>query len=171
MADVESRIKRLEELEARRADIEAIKALKHRYFRYVDCKQWDELAECFTGDARSSYSGGKHSFEGRDAIMAFLKDGLGTNTRISMHQGHHPEIEITGDTTATGVWALQDVVIDRQFNVTIRGAAIYRDEYVKVDGEWKIKFTGYERLYEEMWNRAESQSLTITQSMFAMPEA
>jgi hypothetical protein len=32
----------------------------------------------------------------------------------------------------------------------LNGAAFYHDEYVKVDGEWKIRSTGYERLYEEI---------------------
>jgi hypothetical protein len=30
----------------------------------------------------------------------------------------------------------------------LQGAGFYSDEYVKVDGEWKIKHTGYERTFE-----------------------
>ena len=117
-------------------EIEAIKRLKYKYFRTLDLKKWDEMAECFTEDAKTSYSAGKYSFEGRDTIMGFLKQGLGTD-RISMHQGHHPEIELTSDTTATGRWALQDYVIDLKRNTSLFGAAFYEDEYVKVNGEWK----------------------------------
>jgi len=158
LVELEARMKRIE-------DIEAIKRLKYKYFRCLDSKLWDELAECFTEDATTSYSSGKYSFQGKDAIMQFLRKGLGP-TMISMHHGHHPEIEITSDTTAKGVWALQDYVIVTQANISLRGAAFYHDEYVKVNGEWKIKHTGYERIFEEIWDRGETKSLKITESMF-----
>jgi len=158
LAKLEARMKRFE-------DIEAIKRLKYKYFRTLDSKLWDELAECFTEDATTAYSGGKYSFQGKDAIMKFLKEGLNP-TMISMHQCHHPEIELTSDTTARGVWALQDYVIVTQANISLRGAAFYHDEYVKANGEWKIKHTGYERIFEEIWDRGETKSLKITASMF-----
>jgi len=158
LVELEARMKRIE-------DIEAIKRLKYKYFRCLDSKLWDELAECFTEDATTSYSSGKYSFQGKDAIMKFLKEGLNP-TMISMHHGHHPEIELTSDTTARGVWALQDYVIVTQANISLRGAAFYHDEYVKVNGEWKIKHTGYERIFEEIWDRGETKSLKITESMF-----
>jgi bile-acid 7alpha-dehydratase len=162
LAELEARMKRFE-------DIEAIKRLKYKYFRTLDSKLWDELAECFTEDATTTYSGGEYSFQGRDAIMKFLKKGLGP-TMISMHHGHHPEIEITSDTTAKGVWALKDYLIITQANMGLRGAAFYHDEYVKVNGEWKIKSTGYDRTFEEMWNRSDTPSLKLTQSMFTPVE-
>jgi bile-acid 7alpha-dehydratase len=165
---LEARLKKLERAQAVRDDIEAIKRLKYRYFRCLDSKLWDELAQCFAEDATTSYSGGKYAFQGRDAIMKFLKEGLGP-TMISMHHGHHPEIEITGRTTATGIWALHDYVIVTQSNVSLRGASFYHDEYLKVRGQWKIKHTGYDRVFEEMWDRGETKSLKITRSMFAPP--
>jgi len=148
------------------AEIEAIKRLKYKYLRCLDCKLWDEMAECFTEDATTSYSGGKYSFQGRGKIIEFLKQGL-DRTRPSLHQGHHPEIDITSPTTAKGIWALEDYVIDTKTDTSIRGSAFYHDEYVKVKGEWKIKSTGYDRVFEEMWNRKETPSLKLTQNMFA----
>jgi bile-acid 7alpha-dehydratase len=147
-------------------EIEAIKRLKYKYFRCLDSKKWDELAECFTEDATSSFSGGAYSFDGRDAIIDFFKEGL-PRTRLSMHHGHHPEIEITSETTATGIWALEDYLIDTEGNWSMRGAAFYRDKYVKIDGTWKVKSTGYDRIFEEMWNREETPSLKVLQNMFA----
>jgi hypothetical protein len=85
---------------------------------------------------------------------------------ITMHQGHHPEIELTGGTSATGTWYLEDLVIDRSSNTALRGSAFFRDEYVNVDGEWKIKSTGYERVFEEVSDRADTPSLKVTRSMF-----
>ena len=145
-------------------EIEAIKRLKYKYLRCLDQKRWAELAKCFTKDATSAYSGGKFSFEGRDAIMEFLESAMGADSFLSSHTVHHPEIEITSETTATGVWALHDTVIETSANIMIRGAAFYEDEYVKVDGEWKIQSTGYERTYEETLSRGDIPSLKLTQN-------
>jgi hypothetical protein len=145
-------------------ELEAIKRLKYRYMRCVDQKLWDELAECFVEDATSAYGGGKYSYEGRDAILEFLRDAMGADTFHSSHQVHQPEIDFTSETTATGIWALEDIVIDLKWNITIRGAAFYYDEYVKQDGAWKIKHTGYERTYEEMQSRKDVPGLELTAS-------
>jgi bile-acid 7alpha-dehydratase len=147
-------------------ELESIKRLKYKYLRCLDQKRWDELATCFTDDATCSYGDGKYSFDGRDAIMEFLRGSMPT-TMLTSHRVHQPEIEITSATTASGVWALDDVVIETQGEFTIRGAAFYRDEYVKVDGDWKIRSTGYERVYEEFQSRKESESLRLTANMFA----
>jgi uncharacterized protein (TIGR02246 family) len=148
-------------------DLEAIKRLKYRYLRCLDQKRWAELAECFTEDATSAYSGGKFAFDGRAAIMAFLEKAMGADSFLSSHTVHHPEIDFTSPTTATGTWALQDVVIETKANITIRGSAFYTDEYVKVDGEWKIRSTGYQRIYEETLSRADVPSLKLTANIWA----
>ena len=148
-------------------EIEAIKRLKYKYFRCLDTKRWDEMRECFTEDATSAYSSGKYSFQGRENILKFLIDAMDRPTVLSAHHGHHPEIEITSATTAVGVWALSDTFIDVEMGITVRGAAYYRDEYVKLNGQWKIKATGYERTYEEVENRADIPSLQITENRFA----
>jgi hypothetical protein len=44
---------------------------------------------------------------------------------------------------------------DTEHGLTIHGAAFYRDEYVKQDGEWKIQHTGYTRTFEQMQPRAD----------------
>jgi hypothetical protein len=46
-----------------------------------------------------------------------------------MHHGHTPEIEIVDDNNATGIWYLNDLVIDLKSNTQLSGAAIYHDEY------------------------------------------
>jgi hypothetical protein len=134
-------------------EIEAIKALKYRYLRAVDTRDWDLMHRVLAPDATAAYSSGKLSFVGRDAIVAFLRESMPPGEMLTSHQVHHPEIELTGPTTATGRWALHDVVIVVAANLTIRGAAFYEDEYVKSGGEWKILRTGYRRLYEESQKR------------------
>ena len=130
-------------------ELEAIRRLKHRYVRCLDEKRWAELEEVFTEDAVASYGDGEFHYEGRDAILGFLTKALGDHGMITSHRVGQEEIDLTGPGAATGTWGLSDVVIIPAANMTIRGAAFYHDEYVKHDGEWRIRRTGYERLYEE----------------------
>jgi bile-acid 7alpha-dehydratase len=148
-------------------EIEAIKRLKYKYMRCLDLKRWDELAECFTEDATAAYSDGKYSFTGREQIMEFLRSALSPSTMVYRHRVHHPEIDLTSPTTATGTWALDDTVIQTTAKVTIRGAAFYHDEYVKVGEQWKLKSTGYQRVFEEMVSRADTPSLQLTANRWA----
>ncbi len=140
------------------AAIEAIKQLKYRYFRFLDSKKWDEMAACFTSDARSWYDSGKYSFEGVDAIMAFLRDSLSDPDVISLHQGHHPEISIIDADRATGYWYLEDRIFFTKQKMMLWGAAFYEDEYRLVGGDWKIASTGYHRTFEEIQSRELSLS-------------
>jgi uncharacterized protein (TIGR02246 family) len=129
-------------------EIAAIERLKHRYMRCLDQKNWAELADCFTEDATTSYGGGKYAFAGRDAIMKFLTEAMGRPSFLSSHRVHQPEIELVSPTTARGTWALEDFVLDPERRLIIQGAAFYRDEYVKQDGAWRIRSTGYTRTFE-----------------------
>jgi hypothetical protein len=155
----------LEQIEARlRAleDLEAIKRLKHRYFRCLDLKRWDELAECFTADAIVDYAGGRHHFEGVEAIMRFLRGALGRETgAFGFHHGHHPEIELTGETTARGIWALDNYLVVPRQRRAVLIAAYYDDEYVKLAGAWKLRRTGYTELFHEEWSRDDLPSLRL----------
>lgn len=142
------------------AETEAIKRLKYRYVRCLDQKLWDDIEGCFTDDATASYGGGAYVFEGRRAIVDFLREAMGSEGFLSSHRVHHPEIDLTSPTTATGTWALDDVVVHRDFGVTIRGAAFYSDRYVKVGGEWRLEHTGYRRTFEEIEPRREETRIT-----------
>ena len=148
-------------------EIELIKRLKYKYARCLDLKRWDEIVECFTADAVAAYSGGGYTFEGRDAIVDFLQRSMGAETFHSSHKMHHPEITLTGPTTATGVWALDDVVVETQWQITIRGCSFYDDEYVKHGGEWRIRRTGYKRVFEELQPRGNVEGLQLTASWWS----
>src|SRR5262245_65667834 len=113
MPDLTELVRRLEVIE----DTEAIKRLKYRYWRHLDLKQWDELAACFAAQASVSYGGGKYAFRGVDAIIRFLRDSLGSETgAVTVHHGHHPEIEILTPTTAKGSWALYNYMFNQRQN-------------------------------------------------------
>lgn len=147
--------------------IEAIKQLKARYQRAVDTKDWDLMRSVLAPNARSVYSDGKHAFEGREEIVRFLSDpkGLGNTAIQSMHHAHTPEIEITSETTAKGKWYLEDFVLtaipsDWAPNGTVlHGTGIYHDEYVKIDDQWLLQETGYQRIFEDVQPRGEGAKL------------
>jgi hypothetical protein len=131
------------------ADIESICQLKYAYFRLLDLKRFTELGELLTEDATTAYQSGELRHAGREAIVAFLQESLGHPGIVTMHNGHHPEIEITSDTTASGRWYLEDRVIVPEHDFALHGTALYEDRYAKVAGAWKIAHTGYDRIYEE----------------------
>ena len=143
-------------------DLEAIKQLKYKYFRCLDSKLWDEIAETLTDDATAAYDNGKYAYEGKAAIVEFLSSSLGDPDIISLHMGHHPEIELTGESTAEATWYFEDRLIFAKANYRLRGAGFYRDQYVKVDGGWKIRHTGYVRTFEEVQNAAEGPNWSLT---------
>jgi bile-acid 7alpha-dehydratase len=144
MADLSELEKRIRVME----DIEAIKNLKAKYFRCVDKKLWEEMETVLTEDAVADYGMGIELLHGRKAIIEFLKKNLGRDSMISVHQGHNPEIEITSDTTARGIWVLNDRLIIQTI-ATLNGWRYYEDEYVKVNGEWKKKSTKITNILEE----------------------
>jgi hypothetical protein len=122
------------------ADIEAIKQLKARYFRYMDTRQWELWGGIFTTDCtlRVEHEPGVVGTElrGREAIVLGVQKSL-TDTR-TVHHGHMPEIELTGPTTARGIWAMFDYVSwgDER---DLKGYGHYHETYRKSpSGRWQI---------------------------------
>lgn len=143
--------------------LEAIKRLKYKYMRCLDNKLWDEMADCFVTDATSSYSGGKYSFEGREAILKFFRESMDAPHILTSHTVHQPEIELTSETKATGIWRLEDVFIDDENGFAIQGTGWYRDAYVNIEDGWKIQHTGYKRTWEEMVTRKGDERVSMLQ--------
>lgn len=148
-------------------ELEQIKRLKYRYLRCLDQKLFDEIEQCFAPEATASYGGGAYTFEGRDAIMEFLRGAMATTSMLTSHRCHHPEIDFVSAAEATGIWALEDVVVLTDMEITIRGAAFYEDRYAKRDGMWQITHTGYRRTYEELVPRGSISGLTLTADWWA----
>ena len=153
--DLAARIGRLE-------DVEAIKRLKYRYWRCLDLKLWDELGGCFTDDATADYGEGRYHFAGAEAILRFLREALGRESgSMTIHHGHHPEIELTSETTARGTWALYNYLFNVAQKRSVRIGAYYDDRYVKLAGAWKIAHTGYTYVFREEWSREDTPSLRL----------
>ena len=130
-------------------DIEAIKQLKHAYFRCVDTANLEELATLFHDDVTVNFKGGTYEWklQGKQEYL----DNIGASfsrESVGQHNAHHPEIQVLSATEATGLWYLADNMWILNHNVKTHGTALYWDRYLKVDGRWLIKDTRYERVYE-----------------------
>lgn len=139
-------------------DIHDICQLKYRYMRALDTKDWSAFEACLVPEATGDYSG--LTFDDRDALVSYMRDNLGEGM-ITLHQVHHPEIEVDGD-TATGTWYLQDKVIVDAFKFMLEGAGIYGDRYVRTPDGWRMAHTGYRRTYEATFNLGDLPGLKIT---------
>ena len=137
-------------------EIEQIKQLKARYFRFVDQKRWDEWNTLFTDDVVAVYQGVpgakksagliENRCTGRVDLVAMASGFLSKGT--SVHHGHMPEIELTSPTTARGIWAMVDYLLFPNF--TFKGYGHYDEDYVKENGQWKIKRILLTRLHCEL---------------------
>ncbi len=132
---IEERIRRLE-------DLEAIKALKHRYATYCDDGYPpDRLAPLFTEDAIwDGHALGR--FEGREAIRAFFA-GCSKTVTFAVHHVTNPVITVSGD-IATGDWVLWQPIVFARGNRAAWLAARYHDRYLRVGDEWLFEHVDVE---------------------------
>ena len=128
-------------------DIEAICRLKARYFRTMDTKDWTGMRQVFADDVVMDTSeAGGGIVEGADEFMAFLQGTLAGT--VTVHQGHMPEIDVTSPTSATGIWALNDIVI-WPTGMRLDGYGHYYETYEKIAGQWRIKTSKLTRLHAD----------------------
>lgn len=140
MSDLESRIRRIE-------DIEAIRHLKARYAEYADEKYTDDhrrksqeeldrigrlQAGLFTEDA--VWDGGEHfgTYRGRDAIFGFVRKG---GWSFAMHYFLNPRIDVDGD-RATARWMLWQTCTLTEGDTPCWMAGIEDDEYERTPEGW-----------------------------------
>jgi hypothetical protein len=133
--------------------IEAIKALKARYFRCMDTKDWAGFADQFAPDAAMDISGEMRGardddgiIRGRADIAAFVRGAIDEVTTV--HHGHTPEITIVSPTTATGIWAMEDTLRwpDGAPISSLHGYGHYHETYEYIGGRWLIASTTLTRL-------------------------
>jgi uncharacterized protein (TIGR02246 family) len=131
-------------------DLEAIRQLKARYFRTMDTKDWDGMRQVFTDDVVMDTSeAGGGVVTGADEFLAFLRETLAD--AVTVHQGHMPEIELTSATTATGIWALNDIVIFPN-GLRLDGHGHYHETYEKSADGWRISSSKLTRLHVDLTN-------------------
>jgi hypothetical protein len=129
-------------------DLEEIRQLKARYFRLMDTKDWDGLAEVFTEDVVIDVSA-----EGAGVVrtvaeyMPFLRSAI--ESVVTVHHGHMPEIELTSPTTARGIWAMEDELWWPEGSPIsyVHGYGHYHETYEKTNKGWRIKTLKLTRLH------------------------
>lgn len=130
------------------ADYRAIEQLKARYCRTLDCKDWqgfrDVFSDGFVGDTKAAGGG---VIEGADPFVSFVRKALGK--AVTVHHVQQPEIELSSASTASGIWAMQDVVRFAP-GLTLHGFGHYRETYAKTGEEWRIASSTLTRLREEL---------------------
>jgi len=130
--------------------IQDIEQLKARFMRCVDTKNLPCLRdEVFAPGAEIHFKGADYDISavGWTAIEKFYESAF-TTKKFGMHTAHTPEITVSGD-TARGTWYLHDIFVNLEENTTLQGSALYDDSYARIDGEWRIMYSTYERLWEE----------------------
>lgn len=131
-------------------DIEAIKRLKARYFRLMDTKDWTAMAEVFCPDVViDTTEDGAPLINSAAEFIPFLSETLASV--ITVHHGHMPEIELTSDTTATGIWAMEDHLWwpDGAPITSLHGYGHYHETYRKTSDGWRIATLRLTRLHRE----------------------
>jgi hypothetical protein len=138
---------------------EAIKQTKARYFYGVDSRDWKIFASSFTEDVvmivPEQAGNPRAVVNGRDNVIELVSHAMAPVT--TMHFGHTPVIELTSDTTAKVIWAMEDHLWKREeFPDAIpcnyaHGVGHYLETYKLVDGDWLISHIELTRLRMDMF--------------------
>ena len=130
---------------ARLRDIEAIKVVKSRYFRFMDEKDWPAMRALLADDLEFHHPT-IGSFTDADATIAAVGERVAAIR--SVHQGHDPEVTVHGD-DADGLWGLQSFVSSpTDPSVQITRFARYTDRFRRIDGSWKISYIHFAYLWD-----------------------
>jgi len=142
----------MDEIE-RMTAIEDIRRLKARYFRCLDTKDWDGFRDVFAADAEMDMrpeAGEAGLVHGNQAIADFVRGVVGDVETV--HHGHMPEIDLSSATTATGVWAMEDLLrwpAGGPFG-SMHGWGHYHETYTKEGGSWRIQTLALTRLRRDI---------------------
>jgi hypothetical protein len=126
-------------------ELETLRQLKARYCRFLDTKDVESWRGVFTPDVvvtldMAVSTGGADPMTapplaGVDSFVPMVMGGL--EKVATMHHCHTPEITLTSATTATGIWAMEDLLIFGDGR-KLHGAGHYHETYEKEDGTWRI---------------------------------
>jgi hypothetical protein len=133
-ADLQELRHRLQRLE----DLEAIRTLKSRYLNACDQQDPEGAKNCFAEGEVLIDMGHVGVFRNRDEFAALYKAAGCHPHVLDLHHGGNPEIEFVDETHAKALWSLDYRNINTQDKSVTFLSVIYRDEYAKIHGEWKI---------------------------------
>ena len=146
------------------ADASEIKRLQRAYGYYLDQGRWSEAASLFADDGTLEI-GLDGVFAGPERVAAYLAAAYGAGAdglsegRLNEHFQLMPVVTVAADgQTARGRW--RDLMLLGQYGeAAFWGEGPFENEYVKVDGVWKIaKAHWYQSMlvpYESGWQANE----------------
>lgn len=118
-------------------DYQEIQQLTHLYALHIDLFQIDEWVNVFTPDAyfdeREFDSG---LYMGHDAIRAYGQSLADTVQHVTHLMANLVIRDLTAETASGIVFALVDAKM--KTGERERNHVRYEDQYVKIDGQWKI---------------------------------
>ncbi|SPM35719.1 3-phenylpropionate/cinnamic acid dioxygenase, small subunit [Mycobacterium rhizamassiliense] len=127
-------------------ELEELRQLKARYCRFLDTKDVESWRGVFTPDLvvtldmAVGVAGADPQtaapIEGVDNFVPMVLGGL--EGVATVHHCHTPELALTSATTATGIWAMEDMLFFADGG-QLHGAGHYHETYEKRDGCWRIK--------------------------------
>jgi hypothetical protein len=127
-----------------RDDLEAIRQLKARYCRLMDTKDWAAYRQLFTDDvAMDTTESGGGVVRGADEFVSFLVGTIGDV--VTVHQCHTPEIGLTGPTTASAIWAMEDM-LRWPDGSELHGYGHYHETYARTVDGWRIASSRLSRI-------------------------
>ena len=135
--DHDALLKRIQRLE----DIEAIRKLKARYLNACDQHVPAEVRACFADGKVPIIVGHLGNYENADGFVAMYTQAACHDYVREAHHGTNGEIDIIDDTHAKGLWGLGWRCVNTKDKTLTLVSMIYHDEYVKVNGAWKISAT------------------------------
>lgn len=126
-----------------------IEELRYRYWYALLDKNVERLLDLFADDVRLDYGFGIE-LTSKAEIKDFFDQLLGSETlRLQVPRGANGLVEFTSDTTGKGRWMVEAITVNRDEPLATLGSVQYFEEYVKVDGQWKLSRMKNEYLYFE----------------------
>ncbi|MEW2548166.1 nuclear transport factor 2 family protein [Streptomyces sp. NPDC047002] len=125
------------------ADVEAVKRLKARCARLLDTADRVGRGRLSTDDARVVIDGVER---GPDELVEVTRTALAGGT--SGHRMSLPEIEVTGEDTATGIWAMEDRLYFAD-GTGLHGWGHYHDTYRRTGADRRVSGSVLTRLRVE----------------------
>jgi len=141
--------------------IEEIKGVFAERLRCMDAKEWhvypalhtdDVVSETFSrlpSENRPPAPGERRRVVGKEELTAAIRGLLDGPVPITtVHHGHTPLIELTSDTTARGVWAMEDRLwwTNGDHEEHLHGYGHYHEEYRRIGDRWLIAYRSLSRL-------------------------
>lgn len=123
-----------------------IHALKAKYFRTMDTKDWAGLESTFAPDLIADFRDAAAQRDERQlthgAAQYVANLAITLEHVETVHHGHMPEILIHSANQATGIWAMEDKLWVKEGAQLpfkwLHGYGHYHERYIRLNNVWRI---------------------------------